>query len=156
MNINATLLAQAIMFGLFIWFCMKLVWPPLVGALAERQKQIADGLASGERGRHELELATKRSTDILHEAKHKAAEIVSQAEKRAAGVVDEAKDLAKVEGERILAGARAEIDQEVSRAKEQLREQVAALAISGAEKILRREVDVKAHAEILASLKQEL
>jgi F-type H+-transporting ATPase subunit b len=156
MNINATLLAQAIMFGLFIWFCMKFVWPPITGALAERQKQIADGLASGERGRNELELATKRSTGILHEAKQKAAEIVSQAEKRASAVVDEAKDLAKVEGERILTGARAEIEQEVSRAREQLREQVALLAVSGAEKILGREVDVKAHADILANLKQEL
>lgn len=156
MNINATLLAQAIMFALFVWFCMRLVWPPIMAALAERQKQIADGLAAGERGRNELELATKRSTDILHTAKQKAAEIVAHAEVRAAGIVEEAKEVAKTEGERILIGARAEVDQDVSRAKEQLREHVALLAVAGAEKILRREVDAKAHADMLAALKQEL
>jgi F-type H+-transporting ATPase subunit b len=156
MNINATVLAQIIMFALFVWFCMKFVWPPIVNALAERKKQIADGLAAGERGKHDLELATKRSTEILHEAKQKAAEIIAQAEKRAVGVVEESKDTAKVEAERILTGARAEIEQEVNRAKEQLREHVAQLAVAGAEKILRREVDAKAHADILATLKSGL
>ena len=156
MNINATLLAQMIMFILFVWFCMKLVWPPIVNALADRKKQIADGLAAGERGRHELELATRRSTDILHEAKQKAAEIIAGAEKRAVQVVEESKGDAKNEAERIIAGAKAEIEQEVNRAKEQLREQVARLAIAGAEKILAREVDAQAHAAMLATLKSGL
>lgn len=153
MNINATLIAQAIMFGLFVWFCMRFVWPPITAALATRQKQIADGLASGERGRHELELAAKRSSEVLHEAKQKAAEILAQAEKRGVTTIEEAKLQAKVEGDRIIAGARAEIEQEVSRAKEALRDSVAQLAVAGAEQILRREVDAKAHADILSSLK---
>lgn len=156
MNINATLLAQAIMFALFVWFCMKLVWPPIMAALAERKKQVADGLAAGERGKHELELATRRSTEILHESKQKAAEIIAQAEKRGVQVIEEQKDQARGEAERIIAGAKAEIDQEVNRAKEALRERVAELAVAGAEQILRREVDAKAHAELLAGLKSRL
>ena len=156
MNINATLLGQTIMFILFVWFCMKFVWPPIMQALTERKKQIADGLAAGERGRHDLELASRRATESMHEAKQKAGEVIAQAEKRAAQVIEEAKGLAKEEGDRILAGARAEIEQEINRAREQLRQQVAELAIAGAEKILRREVDAKAHAELLASLKNEI
>ncbi|MBK5914157.1 F0F1 ATP synthase subunit B [Rhodocyclus purpureus] len=153
MNINATLIAQAIMFGLFVWFCMRFVWPPITAALAARQKQIADGLASSERGRNELELATKRASTILHEAKQQAADLVAQAEKRGVAIIEEAKEQARVEGDRIIVGAKAEIEQEVSRAKEQLRDQVAHLAVAGAEQILRREVDAKAHADMLASLK---
>lgn len=156
MNINATLLAQTIMFVLFVWFCMSFVWPPIMSALASRQKQIADGLAAGERGKHELELAAKRASQELHGAKEKASEIIALAEKRAAEIVDEAKGNAKVEGERIIAGAKAEIDQEVNRAKEGLRQQVADLAIAGAEKILRREIDAKAHAEMLGAIAKEL
>jgi F-type H+-transporting ATPase subunit b len=156
MNINATLLGQTIMFIMFVWFCMKFVWPPIVNALGERKKQIADGLAAGERGKHELELATKRSVEILHEAKQKAAEIIAQAEKRAVGVVEESKGEAKVEADRILTGAKAEIEQEINRAREALREQVAELVVAGAEKILRREVDAKAHADLLASIKNGL
>lgn len=153
MNINATLIAQAIMFGLFVWFCMRFVWPPITAALAARQKQIADGLASSERGRNELELATKRAASILHEAKQQAADLVAQAEKRSVLIIEEAKEQARVEGDRIIVGAKAEIEQEVSRAKEHLRDQVAHLAVAGAEQILRREVDAKAHADMLASLK---
>lgn len=156
MNINATLLAQTIMFVLFVWFCMKFVWPPIMGALATRQKQIADGLAAGERGKHELELAAKRATQELHGAKEKASEIIALAEKRAAEIVEEAKGNAKVEGDRIVAGAKAEIEQEVNRAKEGLRQQVADLAIAGAEKILRKEIDAKAHAEMLGAIAKEL
>ena len=156
MNINATLLAQTIMFILFVWFCMKFVWPPIMQALTERKKQIADGLAAGERGRHDLELASRRATESMHEAKQKAGEVIAQAEKRAAQVIEEAKGLAKEEGDRILAGARAEIEQEINRAREQLRQQVAELAIAGAEKILRREVNAKTHAEMLDQLKREI
>lgn len=156
MNINATLLGQAIMFIMFVWFCMKFVWPPIMQALETRKKQIADGLAAGERGKHELELAAKRFTQVLQEAKQSAADILAQAEKRATEIVEDAKNTAKQEGDRLLAGAKAEIDQEVFRAKEALRQQVADLAIAGAEKILRREVDAKAHAELLASIKTEL
>ena len=156
MNINATLLGQTIMFIMFVWFCMKFVWPPIMQALTQRQKQIADGLAAGERGKHELELASRRGSELLHESKQKAAEIVAQADKRAVQIVEESKSAAKAEGDRLLAAAKAEIDQEVFRAKEMLRQQVADLAVAGAEKILRREIDAKAHAELLASIKNEL
>lgn len=156
MNINATLLGQTITFFVFVWFCMKYVWPPIMQALGERKKQIADGLAAGERGKHELELASKRGAVILHETKQKSSEIIAQAEKRAEEIVEESKTNAKIEGERLLAGAKAEIEQEINRAKEGLRQQVADLALAGAEKILRREIDAKAHAELLASIKNEL
>ena len=156
MNINATLLGQTIMFVMFVWFCMKFVWPPITNAMGERAKRIADGLAAGERGKSELDLATKRSLEILHEAKQKAAEVIAQAESRAAQIVDEAKTGAREEGERLLNGAKAEIEQEVFRAREALRDQVAALAVAGAEKILRHEVDAAKHAELLKSIQSEL
>ena len=156
MNINATLIAQAIMFALFVWFCMRFIWPPIVGALDSRKKQIADGLAAADRGKHELELAAKRATESLHEAKVKASEIIAQAEKRSAQIIDEAKNAAKAEGDRMLAAAQAEVEQEVFRAREQLRSQVAHLVVAGAEKVLRREVDAKAHADLLEAIKGEL
>lgn len=156
MNINATYFGQLIAFFLFVWFCMRFVWPPITAALAERKKQIADGLAAGERGRHDLELAEKRASEILKEAKQKAAEIIAQADKRGVEIVEESKSHAKVEAERLVTGAKAEIEQETFRAKAALRDQVAALAVAGAEKILRREVDARAHSELLASLKNEI
>lgn len=156
MNINATLFGQAIWFAVFIWITMKFVWPPLQKAMQERQKQIADGLAAAERGKHDLELAAKRSTDVIREAKEKSNDIVGQAEKRAQQIVEEAKEAAKIEAARIVAGAKADIDQEVMRAKEHLRERVAELAVAGAGKILRREVDARAHSELLGQLRQEL
>lgn len=156
MNLNATLFAQLVVFFILAWFTMQFVWPPIVKALDERAKKIADGLAAAERGKHDLELATKRSTDALREGKEKAAELLAQAEKRAAQVIEEAKATAKTEADRIVAGAKAEIDQEAVRAKEQLREQVSALVVSGAEKILRREINAQAHADILATIKQDL
>lgn len=156
MNINATLFGQAIWFAVFIWITMKYVWPPLQKAMKDRQQQIADGLAAGERGKHELELSAKRSAEVLREAKEKSTEIVAQAEKRAQQIVEEAKEAAKVEHARIVAGAKADIDQEVMRAKEQLRERVAELAVAGATKILRREVDAKVHGDLLGQLGQEL
>jgi F-type H+-transporting ATPase subunit b len=152
MNINATLLAQTIMFALFVWFCMKFVWTPIMAALNQRRKQIADGLADAERAKLDLELAAKHAAEILRETKEKAGEIVNNGEKRASEIVEAAKVQAKLEGERIIAGARAEIDQEVFRAKEQLRTQVSEIALAGASKILGREIDAKAHSDLLNNL----
>lgn len=156
MDINLTMLAQAISFAILIWFTAKFVWPPLLNAVETRQKEIADGLAAGERGKQELELSAKRAAQELHGAKEKAGSIIAQAEKRAAEIIDEAKANAKAEGDRIIAGAKAEIDQEVNRAKEGLRQQVSQLAVAGAEKILRREIDAKAHSDMLAAIANEL
>jgi F-type H+-transporting ATPase subunit b len=156
MNINVTLLAQAISFALFILFTVKFVWPPLMRAIEERQKQIADGLAAGEEGKKQLEASGKLAHDELGKARARAAEIIAQAEKRGLQMIEEAKNSAKAEGERLLSGAKSEIQQEVSSAKEALREQVAALVVSGAEKILQREVNAQAHAELLNQLKREL
>lgn len=156
MNVNATIIGQLITFWILIWFVMKYVWGPITSMMDARSKRIADGLAAGERGKHELELASKRGSEVLHEAKQKASEIIAQAEKRASEIVEAGKADAKTEGDRLLAGAKAEIEQEVHRAKEGLRQQVADLAVAGAEKILRREVDAKAHAELLTTIKNEL
>jgi F-type H+-transporting ATPase subunit b len=156
MNINATLIGESITFAIFVWFCMRFIWPPIVNALEGRRKQIADGLAAADRGKHELELAAKRASDTLHEAKLKSVEVIAQAEKRANEIVEEAKETARVEGDRQLAAARAEIEQEIFRAREQLREQVAQLVVAGAEKVLRREVNAKAHADLLEAVKNEL
>lgn len=156
MNINATLIGQSITFFVFVWFCMKFVWPPIMHALNERKKQIADGLAAGERGKHELELASKHAAANMLDAKHKATDIIAQAEKRAVQLIEEAKQAAKVEGDRMIASAQASVAQETVRAKEALRAQVAELAVAGAEKILRREIDAKAHADLLNALQDEL
>ena len=156
MNINFTLIAQAIAFAVLIWFTVKFVWPPLLTAIETRQKEIADGLAAAQEGKSALDVAAKKSAATLNEAKQKASEIIGQAEKRGSQIVEEAKGNAKAEGDRILAGAKAEIDQEVNRSKEGLRAQVSALAIAGAEKILRKEIDGKAHSEMLANLAAEL
>lgn len=137
MNINATLIGQLIAFAIFVAFCMKYVWPPIMQALEERKKKIADGLAAAERGRHEQELAEKRAQQVIHEAKDQASEIVSQAQRRGNEIVDEAKGTARTEGERILTSARAEIEQEANRARDELRAQVASVALAGAGKILR-------------------
>ena len=156
MNINLTLFAQAITFAAFIWFTAKFVWPPLLRAIETRQKQIADGLAAGEQGKRSLELSAQQANEEIAKARARAAEIVGQAEKRAAQMIEEAKTAARDEGSREKAAAKAEIEQEVSRAREPLREQVAALAVAGAEKILRREVDAKAHADLLQAVQAEL
>ena len=152
MNINLTLIGQSITFIVFVWFCMKFVWPPIMNALHERKKQIADGLAAAERGAHEKDLAEQKAKETLHEAKEQAQEILAQAQKRSNEIVDEAKQNAKAEGERLLAAANAEIDQEVNRMKEQLREQVTTIAMQGAEKILKREIDKSAHDSALKEL----
>jgi F-type H+-transporting ATPase subunit b len=156
MNFNMTLIGQSITFAIFVWFCMKYVWPPIIGALEARKKQIADGLAAADRGRHELELAGRRASETLVEAKLKAVEIIAQAEKRAIQVIEEAKIAAKDEGDRMIAAAKAEIGQESHRAREALRGEVAALVVAGAGKVLRREVNAQAHADLLEAIKNEL
>ncbi len=156
MNINMTLIGQTISFIFFVWFCMKFIWPPLMAALDERQKKIADGLAAAERGQKDQELAQAKAKEVLHEAKEQAADIIGHAQKRASEIVDEAKEDAKAEGERILTAARAEIEQEVNRAKEQLRGQVVSLAVAGASKVLAKEIDEKAHDALLDDLVSNL
>jgi len=155
MNINLTLLMQAGAFAAFIWFTAKFVWPPLMRAIENRQKEIADGLAASEQGRSSLASAEKRIADMMTEAKSRSSEIIAQGEKLKSETIDAAKAEAKAEAERILAAAKAEIQQEVARAKEALRDQVADLAVAGAAKILKREVDAKAHADLLASIRQQ-
>ena len=156
MNLNATLVAQLVVFFILAWFTMKFVWPPIVKALDERATKIADGLAAAERGRQSLDLAAKHSADAVREGKQKAAEIVLQAEKHAHQIIEEAKAQAKIEAEKVVAGAKVEIEHEAMRVKETLRERVAELAVVGAEKILRREIDAKVHADLLTSIRQDL
>ena len=156
MNITLTLIAQALAFALFIWFTVAFIWPPLLRAIEARQKAIADGLAEAERGKGALADAKQESDRILAEARVRAQEILALAEKSASTRVEESKGAAKTEGERLVAAAHAQIEQEVQSAKSQLREQVSALAVAGAEKILKREVDAKTHADMLNQLKAQL
>jgi F-type H+-transporting ATPase subunit b len=156
MNINFTLVMQAIAFFAFILFTAKFVWPPLMGAIETRQKQIADGLAAGEEGKHSLANAEKRIAEMMTDAKTRASDIVAQGEKLKSEAIEQARSEARSEADRIIAAAKAEIDQEVYRAKETLRAQVAELAIAGASKILKREVDVKTHADLLADIQKQL
>jgi F-type H+-transporting ATPase subunit b len=156
MNLNATILGQSIAFAVFVWFCLKYVWPPITAALAERQKKIADGLEAADRAQRDLNLAQNKAADELREAKVKSAEIIDIANKRANQIVDEAKDKARDEGQRLITGAKAEIEMEVQRAREVLRAQVAAIAIAGAEKILEASVDQAANEELVKKLASEL
>jgi F-type H+-transporting ATPase subunit b len=156
MNLNLTLVAQAITFTVFIWLTVRFIWPYMLRAIETRQKTIADGLAAAEEGKRSLELSNKRADEEIKKARERAAEVLSQAERRAAQMIEEAKNAAKEEGAREKAAAKAEIAQELTRAREQLRDHVASLAVAGAEKILRREVDPKAHAQLLDSIKQQL
>ena len=156
MNLNVTLVAQAITFFAFIFFCAKFIWPPLTSAISARQKQVAEGLAAAEEGRQSLERSAVKAEEEIGNARNRAAEIVAQAEKRVSQMIEEAKNAAREEGNREKAAAKAEIEQEVSRAREALRLQVAALAVAGAEKILRREVDAKTHADLLRAVQAEL
>jgi F-type H+-transporting ATPase subunit b len=156
MNFNFTLIAQSLVFLAFIAFTIKFIWPPLLRAIEARQKTIADGLAAADQGRKSLESSSRQAEQAITDARNRAAEILSQAEKRGAQMVDEARGTAKDEAGREKAAAKAEIEQERTRAREQLRDQVASLAIAGAEKILRREVDAKAHAQLLDDIKRQL
>jgi F-type H+-transporting ATPase subunit b len=155
-NFNATLIGQMITFGLLVIFTMKYVWPPIMKAMQDRQKQIADGLASAERGVREQELAAAKSTETLKDAKREAAEIIAHAQKRANEIIEQSKTDARFEGERQLAAAQAEIEQEMNRAREQLRNQVIDLAVAGAGRVLKQEVDASAHAQLLDDLVAQL
>ena len=156
MNINLTLIGQMIAFICFVMFCMKYVWPPILAAMAEREKKIADGLAAADRASHDLELAKEKAVERLTEAKHEAASIIDSANKRGNQIVEEAKDAAVVEADRVKASAQAEIEQETNRAREQLRGQVAALSLAGAEKVLGAAIDHEAHADLVDKLAAEL
>jgi F-type H+-transporting ATPase subunit b len=156
MNINLTLFAVAIAFACFIWFTAKFVWPPLMRAIETRQKNIADGLAAAERGKQDLAQAETRALATVNEAKVRAAEIVALAEKQRNATIDKAKSEALAEATKMTEAKLAELDLEVSRAKETLRNQVADLAVSGAQKILAREINPQVHAELLDKLKAEL
>ncbi len=156
MNFNATLIGQSITFLVFVWFCMKYVWPPLMQALEERQAKIADGLAAAERGQQDLERAKAKVGDDMKAAKEQAQEIINQAQKRANEIVDEAKGIARTEADKIKASAEAEIEQSINSAREQLRKEVSVIAVSGAEKILKKEVDAKTHGAVLDDLMAQI
>lgn len=156
MNINATLIGQTITFFLFVWFCKKFVWPPMVSAMQERQKQIADGLAAAEQGQQAQQIAQKEAATLVSEAKSQASEIVASAEKRGNAVVDEAKATATSEKERIIASAQAEVDQDVHSAREMLRTQVSSIAAAAASKIVGKEIDEAVHADLIEDLVKQL
>ena len=156
MNINATLIGQSIAFIMFIWFTMKFVWPLLLKGMEERQARIADGLAAAEQGQKDFADSQEKSTIEINKGKEQAATIISQAQKRGDEIVEEARDLAKKESERIKESAVSEIEQEKEKARQDLRNQVATLAITGAEQILMREVDQNAHNEVLTKISKEL
>ena len=156
MSINATLIGQIIVFAILVWFTMKFVWPPLTQALEDRRKKIAEGLASAERGEHELELAQKKAADILREARQQASEIVDQANRRGNDMVEEARVNAREEAERIVASGHAQVEQELSQAREELRGKLSSLSLSAAAKILGREVDEAAHRGMLDELAKQL
>ena len=156
MNMNMTILGQMISFAIFVYLCMKFVWPPLTAALAERQKKIAEGLDAADKAARELADAQQSVETALQDSKAQAAVLIEQANKRASQIVDEAKETAQAEGDRIKAAAAADIEQEINHAKEALRAQVATLAVAGAEKILGASIDVKNHKELVNKLAAEL
>ena len=156
MNFNATLIGQMITFAIFVWICMKYIWPPLMNALEQRNARISEGLAAAERGQKDLDEARVKVTESLNDAKQQAQEIINQAQKRANEIVDEAKGSAREEADKIKAAASVDIDQQITAAREQLRKEVSTIAIQGAQKILKREVDAKAHAEVLDELAAQI
>jgi len=156
MDINMTLLGQTIAMIVFVWFCMKIIWPPIMQAIEERQTQIADGLAAAERGQQNLEKARVQAEEIIGDARKQATTILDQAHSRASEIVAEGKSDGVKERERQIAAAKAEVEQEANRAREELRGQVSAIAVASAEKILRREIDAKTHEDILSKLAAEL
>jgi F-type H+-transporting ATPase subunit b len=156
LDINLTLIGQTIAMIVFVWFCMKFIWPPILNAIEERQEQIAEGLAAAEKGQDKLLQAQAEAEEIVADARKQATSILDQAHARANEIVAEGKSDGVKERERQLAAAKAEIEQEVNKAREELRGQVSAIAIASAEKILRREIDDKAHEDILGKLAQEI
>jgi F-type H+-transporting ATPase subunit b len=155
-DINMTLIGQSIAMLVFVWFCMKFIWPPILAALEERQKQIEEGLAAADKSQEALEAAEAKAQEIISEARQQATGILDQAHSRANEIIAEGKDSGVKERERQLAAAKAEIEQETNKAREELRGQVSAIAIASAEKILKREIDSKAHEDILGKLAQEI
>lgn len=156
MNMNATFIGQIIWFAIFVWFCMKFVWPPISRALDERKQKIADGLSAADRAERDLELAQEKASANLREAKEKASEIIEMANKRANQIIEESKVQARVEGERLIEKAQSEIEQEINRAREELRREVSTLVLAGAEQVLAAEVDRAAHQKLLEQLATEL
>ena len=156
MNINLTLFGQTVTFIVFVWFCLKFIWPHIMKAIDDRKTRIADGLAAGERGRHEQELAEQRAVEVTREAKDQAKEILALAHKRGDEIVDDAKGDGRAEGERMLRAAEAEMEQQMNKAREQLRADVVKLALQGAQQVLGRDVDEKTHAEQLNRLAEQL
>ncbi len=156
MNINLTLFGQTITFIVFVWFCLKFIWPHIIKAMDDRKTQIADGLAAGERGRREQELAEQRAVEVIREAKDQAKEILALAHKRGDEIVDDAKGDGRAEGERMLRAAEAEMEQQMNQAREQLRGDVVKLALQGAQQVLGRDVDENAHTEQLNRLAEQL
>ena len=156
MNINLTLIGQLIAFAIFVWFCMKFVWPPITNAMDARQKKIAEGLDAAGRAERDLKLAQEKATEMLRDTKKTAAEMLEKANKTASEIVEEAKQQARAEGERLIANAKTEIDLEVNRVKEDLRAQVSVLAVAGAEQILGSSVDASAHNKLVEQLAAQL
>ncbi len=156
MDINVTLIGQMIAFGLFVWFTMKYVWPPITDAMQDRQQKIADGLAAAEKGARELQDAANRSEEELKKAREEAREIISGANRQANQILEEARASAQTEAARIKSQAEAEIDQGVAAARDALRKELAVLAVSGAEQILKREIDAKAHSDIIDRLSAQI
>ena len=156
MNINSTLFAQVVVFFILVAFTLKCVWPPIMKALDERAAKISEGLAAAEEGQKTLDQAAQRSAETIRDGKAKAADLVLQADKRAQTITDSAKEQGRLDAERAMADARAEIELEVARVKSELRERLSDLVISGAEKILQREIDAKAHVELLEAIKKDL
>jgi len=155
-NINSTLFLQAVVFAILVWFTMKFVWPPITKALDERAQKIADGLAAADKAKSELSAANARVESELAQSRNETAQRLADAERRAQAIIEEAKARATEEGNKIVAAARAEAEQQTVKAREVLREQVAALAVKGAEQILRKEVNASVHADLLGRLKTEL
>jgi F-type H+-transporting ATPase subunit b len=155
-DLNLTFFGQTIAMGVFVWFCMKFVWPPIMGMLEERQTQIADGLAAAEKGARSLEEAEGKIGVMIEDARGQARQIIDQANSRAGAIVEEARSGADQERERILAAARSEVEQEMNRARDELRSEVASVAIAGAEKILAREIDPSVHRDLLDRLATEI
>ena len=156
MNFGATFWGPMISFALFVWFTMRYVWPPIQQALADRQKQIADGLAAGERGKEELEKAQAEAEAVLRDAREQASQIINQANQRQAEMIEEARAEARQEGDRILASAREEVEQEIQRAREDLRKEVSNIAIQASSQILKREVDAQAHKDLIDDLATQI
>ncbi|MEO7940956.1 MAG: F0F1 ATP synthase subunit B [Burkholderiaceae bacterium] len=156
MSITSTLIIQMIVFLILVWFTMKFVWPPIANALDERASKIADGLAAADKAKSELSAANKRVEAELSKSRNETASLLADAERRGQGIIEQAKASATEEGNKIVAAARAEAEQQTVKARESLRDQVAALAVKGAEQILRKEVNASVHADLLNQLKTEL